>query len=133
MPLQLEIVTPAHRVLTVSCDEVRLPGAGGSLGLKPGHTPLVTLLSPGELVYLTGQTLHRYAVGEGFGEVADDHVRVLCHEAFRADELDAEAIKKELAEGTALLTSLQPGHPDYELRRAQVERAAARALVVSRR
>jgi len=29
MPLTLEIVTPEQRVLTVTCDEVRAPGAEG--------------------------------------------------------------------------------------------------------
>jgi F-type H+-transporting ATPase subunit epsilon len=133
MSLQLEIVTPAHRVLTVACDEVRLPGAGGGLGIRSGHTPLVTLLVPGELVYLTGDTLHRYAVGEGYGEVAEDRVRVLVHDALRDDELDAGEVERELLASQKTLAAVQPGSPEYELRRAEVERAAARALVVSRR
>jgi F-type H+-transporting ATPase subunit epsilon len=130
MALQLEIVTPAHRVLTVSCAEVRLPGRAGGFGVRPGHTPLVAQLSAGELVYLSGQEVHRYAVGEGFCEVADDRVRVLVEEALRADEIDLATAIKELAEHQKALLALPPEHPEYELRRAQVERAAARAFVV---
>ena len=44
MALTLEIVTPSERALTVQCDEVRLPGARGGFGVRPGHTPLVAEL-----------------------------------------------------------------------------------------
>ena len=133
MSLSLEIVTPEQRALTVQCDEVRLPGSDGGFGVRPGHTPLVSKLAAGELLYLVAGAEHRYAVGEGFAEVADDLVRVLVEEALRAEDLDAaaetrglEAQKKSLAE-----TSLDD--PDYDLRRAKVERAAARAFVAQRR
>jgi hypothetical protein len=53
MPLSIEIVTPEQRVLTTQCDEVRLPGAEGGFGIRPGHTPLVAALAAGELVYRT--------------------------------------------------------------------------------
>jgi len=88
MALSLEIVTPEQRVLTTECDEVRLPGVEGGFGIRPGHTPLVAALAPGELVYVTGGTEHRYAVGEGFSEVSHDRVRVLVEEAVRADQID---------------------------------------------
>ena len=133
MPLQLEIVTPAQRVLTIACDEVRLPGASGGFGVRPGHTPMVSQLAAGELIYLSGSELHRYAVGEGFSEVSDDRVRVLVEEAFRADELDAAAVQKELAERSKALAALGPDDPQYEPQRALVERSAARAFVVGRR
>ena len=88
MPLSIEIVTPEQRVLTTECDEVRLPGVDGGFGIRPGHTPLVAALAPGELVYVIGGTEHRYAVGEGFSEVSNDRVRVLVEEAVRADQID---------------------------------------------
>ena len=53
MPLSVEIVTPEQRVLTTQCDEVRLPGVAGGFGIRPGHTPLVAALAPGELVHCT--------------------------------------------------------------------------------
>jgi F-type H+-transporting ATPase subunit epsilon len=133
MPLTLEIVTPEMRALTVQCDEVRLPGVEGGFGVRPGHTPFMTLLRPGELVvFVSGKDVHRFAVGEGFCEVSDDHVRVLAEEAFRADTLDPAAIEKELAERKARFDALKPGDATYDLERAQIERAAAR-LDVARR
>ena len=133
MALALEIVTPEQRVLTVQADEVRLPGSTGGFGIRPGHTPLVASLAAGELVYLTSGTAHRYAVGEGFAEVSNDQVRVLVEEAIRADEIDPSRAAAELKDAQARLSGTKPEHPSYATERARVERAAARALVSTRR
>jgi F-type H+-transporting ATPase subunit epsilon len=129
MPLSLEIVTPEERVVTVTCDEVRLTSVDGQFGIRPGHTPLVAVLAAGELVYSAGGTAHRYAAGEGFAEVSNDKVRVLVEEALRAEELDPGKAAQDLADRQKALASLKPGDPNYEVERAAVERAAARALV----
>jgi F-type H+-transporting ATPase subunit epsilon len=133
MALSLEIVTPEQRVLSVQADEVRLPGAEGGFGIRPRHTPLVAALAAGELIYIAGGAQHRYAVGEGFAEVSDDRVRVLVEEAVRADEIDRARAESDLKAAQAKLAGTPPEDPEYEANRAQVERAAARALVASRR
>jgi len=133
VPLTLEIVTPEQRALTVQCDEVRLTGVMGGFGVRPGHTPLVATLAPGELAYDAAGSTHRYAAGEGFAEVSDDRVRVLVEEVLRADQLDAPRTERELDEARKKLETLRPGDPDYGKVRAGVERAAARALVATHR
>jgi F-type H+-transporting ATPase subunit epsilon len=133
MPLSIEIVTPEQRVLTTECDEVRLPGADGGFGIRPGHTPLVAALMAGELVYVTSGTEHRFAVGEGFAEVSNDRVRILVEEAVRADQIDAGRAESELKSLQESLSSMRPEDPAYEANRARVERAAARAFVANRR
>ena len=133
MALSLEIVTPEQRVLTVQADEVRLPGVEGGFGIRPGHTPLVAALMAGELTYLSGGAAQSYAVGEGFAEVSSDHVRVLVEEALRADQIDAGRAGQELKDLQKKLSETRPEDPAYAANRAQVERAAARALVASRR
>jgi len=132
MPLLVEIVTPEQRVLSVEADEVRLPGVEGGFGVRPGHTPLIAALGAGELVLVQGGSQQRYAVGEGFAEVSEDHVRVLVEEAVRAEELDPARAKTELADLTKKLEGLKPDDANYEANRARVERAAARAFVASR-
>jgi len=132
MPLTLEIVTPEQRALTVQCDEVRLTGTAGGFGVRPGHTPLVATLAPGELAFDAGGRTQRYAAGEGFAEVSDDRVRVLVEEVVRADQLDPSRTARELSEAQRKLQSMNPDDPNYERERAFVERAAARALVAHR-
>ena len=133
MALQLEIVTPMQRALATECDEVRLPGAEGSFGVLPGHTSILSVLKAGALFMRSGSESHTYALGEGFAEVSGDHVRVLVEEAQRADEIDLALAQKQLAEHQAKLTAMKSDDPDYDRMRAQVERAAARALVASKK
>jgi F-type H+-transporting ATPase subunit epsilon len=133
MALKVEIVTPEQRVLTVEADEVRLPGVEGGFGVRPGHTPLIAALAAGELTLVQDGNAQRYAVGEGFAEVSEDHVRVLVEEAVRAEELDPARAASELAEKQQKLQSMKPEDPAYAAQRAQVARAAARAQVAGRR
>jgi len=133
MALSIEIVTPEQRVLTTECDEVRLPGVEGSFGIRPGHTPLVAALAAGELVYVSSGTEHRFAVGEGFAEVSDDRVRILVEEATRAGDIDAARAESELKALQGKLSGVSQEDPAYAADRARLERAAARALVASRR
>jgi F0F1-type ATP synthase, epsilon subunit (mitochondrial delta subunit) len=51
--LHLDVVTQTRRLLSAEVDEVQLPGALGALGVLPGHTPLLTSLGIGELMYRT--------------------------------------------------------------------------------
>jgi F-type H+-transporting ATPase subunit epsilon len=129
--LSLEIVTPEQRVLAVDADEVRLPGLEGGFGVRPGHTPLVAALAAGELVYITGGSSTRYAVGEGFAEVSNDRVRVLVEEAVRADSIDAAKAAADAAELGKKLAALNPDDPSYETQKALAERAQAKANVAS--
>lgn len=133
MALALEIVTPEQRVLSVQADEVRLTGVDGGFGIRPGHTPLVAALAAGELAYVTGGAEHRYAVGEGFAEVSEDHVRVLVEEAMRADQIDEARAKSEVSDLQKRVAAMDREDPEYAQQRAKLERAAARALVASRR
>jgi F-type H+-transporting ATPase subunit epsilon len=130
--LSLEIVTPEQRVLAVEADEVRLPGLEGGFGVRPGHTPIVAALAAGELVFLTGGSSTRYAVGEGFAEVSNDRVRVLVEEAIRADAIDGAKAASEAEELGKKLAALKPDDPSYETQKALLERAQARASVASR-
>lgn len=48
---QLEIVTPEKKVVDTAAEEVQIPGKNGYLGVLPGHAPLITELSVGEITY----------------------------------------------------------------------------------
>ena len=48
---QLEIVTPEKKVVETTAEEVQIPGKNGYLGILPGHAPLITELSVGEITF----------------------------------------------------------------------------------
>jgi F-type H+-transporting ATPase subunit epsilon len=101
---QLEIVTPEKMIVKDVAEEVQIPGSDGFLGILPGHAPLITELSAGELSYTKGGTTYRFALAWGFAEVLPDRVTILAETAERADEIDvsrAQADKKHAEQGLA--------------------------------
>ena len=124
MPIKLEIVTAERLVYSDTVDMIIAPGIEGELGILPHHTPLMTLLKPGELRVKKGDEEADLAVTGGFLEVRPDRVIVLADAAERAEEIDearAAAAKKRAQERLAQQLS--------ETDKARVEAALARALV----
>jgi F-type H+-transporting ATPase subunit epsilon len=113
--VRLDVVTPKGSVLSSEIDEVSLPGVRGEFGILPGHTPFVSALKPGVLVYREkgGQTKKTFAVGAGFAEVvgggADGQVTVLSNRALLGSDVDAAEAQKALAEAEAQLKEFRPG------------------------
>src|SRR5689334_15039497 len=99
-PIQLILVTPERALANEHVDEIQLPGAGGYLGILPGHAPLFTELKVGELGFRKNAQWFWLSVAWGFAEVLPDQVRVLAETAERAHEIDvARATRaKERAE-----------------------------------
>src|SRR5262245_7129790 len=124
--LKVEIVTPEKRVLSVEADEAIVPGARGLFGVRPGHTPFLSLMEPGWMTLKDGATTQRYYVAGGFVEVASDVVRVLADQAESEAEVDLDAAKKRLAEAQGKLAGMSPGDPRFQIEASAGRRATAR-------
>lgn len=132
--LQLDIITPAHRALSLAVDAVTIPGENGELGILPGHTPLVSNLRTGVLTYTNGGSTERLLISGGFLEVSDDKVSVLADVAERADEIDVSLARTSQAEAERILNNLS-GEPEalesarerYELASGRLQLAAGDA------
>lgn len=125
MPLRLEIVTPEAKTFSEDVDQVVLPGSEGEFGVLPGHELIFTQIMPGELVILQHGETHYLAVGEGFVEVAGDHVSVLTDMAIKADdinEMEAENARKRAEEAlTQKLTSEESASVMAALQRSMAQ------------
>jgi F-type H+-transporting ATPase subunit epsilon len=126
--IELIIVTPERQLLRETVVEVTLPGAGGCLGVLPGHAPLITELGIGELTYRAksaSEPVH-LAIISGFAEVLGDRVTVLAETAERPEEIDvarAEEAKKRAEERLASVAN----DPNVDWGRAAV--ALQRSLI----
>ena len=123
--IQLEVVTPARRVLSVLVDSVEIPGKDGYLGILPGHAPLLTELGIGALSYVQSGQTHYLTVIDGFAEVLSERVIVLAEVSERSDEIDrarAEEAAKRAQERLA-----KSGSPEVDWHRASV--SLQRALI----
>jgi len=82
-------------------DEVVAPGELGYFGVLPGHTPFLSTLGLGEIVYRRGAEKHHLTCFWGFCEVLPDRVNILAELGERAEDIDAgraEAAKARAAE-----------------------------------
>ncbi len=91
---QLEIVTPEKRVVDTAAEEVQIPGKNGYLGVLPGHAPLITELSVGEIKFRASGVEQRLAVAWGFAEVLPEKVTILAESAERPNEINVERARK---------------------------------------
>ena len=91
---QLEIVTPEKKVVDTAAEEVQIPAKNGYLGVLPGHAPLITELSVGEITYRENATEQKLAVAWGFAEVLPNKVTILAETAERPSEINIERARK---------------------------------------
>ena len=129
--LTLEIVTPESSVVSAQVDEVQIPGAEGSFGVLPGHTPLLATLQVGELWYRRGQETSYVAVSLGHVEVLPDRVTILAQIAESAEEIDVT--RAETAEKRARDRLARPvADMDFERARLAMLKSLVRLQVASR-
>jgi len=127
--LTLTVVTPERSVVErIACDAVSLPGELGELGILPGHTPLVSLLAVGRVVWSDGGKKTSVAVRGGFVEVADDAVRVLADVAAERDAIDVAAAREERGAGDARRLAVV-GQDDLDAVNADIAFAEAKLAV----
>lgn len=127
---QLEIVTPEKKVVDTAAEEVQIPGKNGYLGILPGHAPLITELSVGEITFREHAGEQRLAVAWGFAEVLPNKVTILAETAERPSEIDVDRARKARERAEQRLTS---GDSSVDVDRAlnALHRAQARLDVAS--
>jgi F-type H+-transporting ATPase subunit epsilon len=133
MPLRLEIVTAEREVLAEEgLDIVVAPGSQGQLGILPRHSPLMTMLEPGELRYRRGADETVIAISGGFMEVRNDVVTVLADTAEQAEEIDLERAQEARDRAHQLLRE-RPPDVDLAVIQASLRKSMVRLRVVQRR
>ncbi|MDQ7007440.1 MAG: F0F1 ATP synthase subunit epsilon [Acidobacteriota bacterium] len=110
--IHLEIVTPQRRVIDKDVDEVILPGAAGSFGVRPGHAPLLAGLSPGVAVSRSAGQEEVMAISSGYVEVQPGRVVVLAETCEKADEIDVERARSRLREIESEVNQTAEADPD---------------------
>ena len=131
--LNVDIVTPEKRVLSVQADEVVAPGHPGLFGVRPGHTPMLTLMDDGLLTLKDEGTAQVFHVEGGFVEVGGDTVRVLANAAYPVSSIDVDVAQRQLDEAVARLKGLSEADARFALEAAIVRREAARIASATRR
>lgn len=92
--IMLEIVTPYQHFYEGRVESVILTSLDGELGVLPGHAPLVVALTPG-ITKITVNGTDKYAMlTEGFAEISQHLVLVVCNAAEWPEEIDVKRAKE---------------------------------------
>ena len=126
--IELEIVTPDKLLVHEQVESVEIPGKAGYIGVLPGHAPLITELTIGEISYKHKGTTEHLSVAWGFAEVLPEKVTILAQTAERVQDIDVKRAEEAKARAEA---TLQKGAPDldYQATLDAIKRAEVRLKV----
>lgn len=127
--IRLKIASPYREVLDVEVDEVIAPGEEGQFGVLPGHTPFLTTVSVGQLIYRQGSQLRYVAVSHGYAEVEYYQVIVLLDAAELPADIDLERAERARQRAEGRLADMSPEDKDYFEELAALDRAMNRIAV----
>ena len=109
--LTLEIVTPEARVYSDTIDTVVIPTTSGEVGILPGHIPLLTQVTAGDLRITKNAKTETLIIGDGFAEIENDRVSILAENAITEETIDAtaaETARKRAEEALKNRDSMEP-------------------------
>jgi len=107
---EVEILTPEGEVFSGEVSQVSTRTAGGEIGILANHAPLLAALRPAELRLYEGDgEPRRYAQAHGWIQVFGNHTRLLVEEAIAPEDLDAAALKEQLADAEQRLAEAEEG------------------------
>ncbi|MFC1987612.1 F0F1 ATP synthase subunit epsilon [Chloroflexota bacterium] len=130
--IKLDIVSAERAVYSDEVDVVVAPGIEGQLGILPHHTPLMTMLQPGELRLKKGGEEISLAITGGFLEVRPDRIIVLADTAERAEEIDVARAEEAKRRAEEWLHKRHTSGVDEARAEAALRRALVRLEVVER-
>ena len=94
MRFNLEIVSPEKLTFSDAVDVVTVPTYEGEISILANHTPLVSIIQPGELRIKKGAEITYLAISGGFIQVTGHRVIILADAVERAEEIDLERAEK---------------------------------------
>ena len=103
MSLKIRVITPDKIVWNTPAEEVVLPSTTGQLGILTDHAPLLTALDIGVMRLKTDTNWTSIVLMEGFAEVENNKVTVLCNGAEEANSIDAAKAQADLEKVTLLV------------------------------
>jgi F-type H+-transporting ATPase subunit epsilon len=103
MSLNVRVITPDKIVWDAAAEEIILPSSTGQLGILTGHAPLLTALDIGVMRLKTAGTWTSIVLMEGFAEVENNKVTILCNGAEEGSSINKATAQSELERVTLLV------------------------------
>ena len=127
-----EVLTPEGAVFKGDVEMVSTRTSVGSIGILADHEPLLGMLDPSELrLYRSDTDIIRFAQGEGYVQVTEDHVLILVEEALGVDELDPADLRERVAAAEQQLAAAEAGSEQARVAERDKRRAEAFLAIAS--
>jgi F-type H+-transporting ATPase subunit epsilon len=126
--LDVEVLTPEGEVFEGEVQQVSTRTEVGEIGILANHAPLLAALQPTELrLHVSDTETKRYAQAHGWLQMFGNRARLLVEEAIAPEDLDAGALKDQLADAEQRLSENDEGSADFA--RAEKDRDRAEAFL----
>ena len=123
MSLNVRVITPDKVVWDAMAEELILPSSTGQIGVLTDHAPLLTALDIGVMKLKSDAGWTSIVLMEGFAEVEDNKVTILCNGAEEGSSIDLQTAQAELERITLVVdevtTKKEKIEATIELRKAK--------------
>lgn len=99
--IQFELVSPEEKLVSEPVYMAVIPGSEGEMGVGAQHSSFVVSLKPGVVkLYKEGlsENPRKIFIAGGFADVTGENCTVLAEQAVNVDDLDADALKTQMAD-----------------------------------
>ncbi len=127
----LNVISGVGSLYSGSVKSVRVTGSEGEMGIRYGHTPLLTTIKTGMVSLIDSQDKEDqiYLAG-GVLEVQPDSVTILADTALRADDIDEAKAQEAIKVAKESIANHGTGDADYAHALSRLADAMARLKVV---
>lgn len=127
----LDVVSGVSSLYSGRVRAMSISGSEGELGIRHGHTPLITTIKPGmiSLVDAEGKEDQIFLAG-GILEVQPESVIVLADTALRADDIDEAQAQEAMKAAREAISRTNAGDKDYTQAFIKLSEAMAQLKVV---
>jgi F-type H+-transporting ATPase subunit epsilon len=124
--IDVEVLTPEGDVWSGEARQVSTRTEVGEIGILANHAPLLAALRPTELrLRISDSETRSYAQAHGWLQIYGNRARLLVEEAIPPEDLDAGALKEQLADAERRLAESEKGSAEFDRARKDRDRAEA--------
>lgn len=130
--INFKIVTPEKVIYeNDQIDQVTAPTTTGEITVLPNHTPLITILNAGELVFKQGNDIHHFAVAGGFLEIKENNeLIILADNVENVNQIDIDRAEQAREKALAQMKEIKNREDvDYARIQAIIDRETNRIRV----
>jgi len=125
-----DIVSAEGLIFSGPVEVVVVTGEMGELGIRPGHTPLLTGIKPGHVRISEEGEEKLFYVSGGYIEIQPKHVTILADTVLRAADIDESAAQTAKQEAQDALSG-KGGKVNYDEATAKLAMAMAQLKVLA--